>query len=204
MFLDISFAMDEKLIVYPGDPEFCKQAWLTMEKDKCNVHCIQMGTHFGTHVDAPLHFAGGQASIDAVPLWRLNGLARVVVFTGSGDITAGFLKQRRIQKGERLLIKTRNSRCFDGTAVLENYCGISLEAALYLKEIEPACIGIDYMTIEPQTGSGSVHRTILGAGIPVIETLKLQPVEEGSYQLYCLPLKLKGLDGSPVRAVLET
>ena len=66
------------------------------------------------------------------------------------------------------------------------------------------CIGIDYLTIEPADSTdGSVHKTILGAGIPVIETLDLRRVPSGDYELYCLPLRLGGLDGSPARVLLR-
>ena len=102
-----------------------------------------------------------------------------------------------------MIFKTRNTARFAGQTLLDDYTAISADGARYLADLQVGCIGIDYLTIEPASSScGHVHQMILGAGIPVIETLNLKGVAPGIYKLCCLPLKLEGMDGSPVRALL--
>lgn len=208
-FMDVTYSMDDTLLIYPGDPVFKKESFLSIGKeDMCNVGNISMGCHTGTHMDAPLHFVDGGTSIDAVDLDLVNGSVRVIAYAGdfadTRDINRRFLESCHISPGERVIFKTENSSRFAGVHLLEDYTAIDLEAASYLAEIGVKCIGIDYLTVEPvDSREGKVHKALLGAGIPLIETLDLRQVTPGIYRLHCLPLKLAGMDGSPVRAVLE-
>ena len=204
-FIDVTYTIDEKLLIYPGDPAYESTSHLSIEKGElCNVARFSMGCHTGTHMDAPLHFVEGGASIDLLDLGRFNGPARVIEYTGSGDISVDFLERCHIMPRERILFKTSNSMRFGGRTLLEDYVAIDAAAARYLVQCSVECIGIDYLTIEPADSTdGSVHKTILGAGIPVIETLDLRRVPSGDYELYCLPLRLGGLDGSPARVLLR-
>lgn len=204
--IDITYPLDEQLLIYPGDPVYKSTPWLSMERgDLCNVSAVCMGCHTGTHIDAPAHFVKDAMTVDQLDLCAINGPVRVVEFNENGNITADFLKKCHILPGERIIFKTMNSCRFAGRQLLENYSAVDLSAARFLVDAGVSCIGIDYMTIEPSESSfGMVHKTILGAGIPVIETLDLRSVSAGRYELVCLPLLFSGLDGSPVRAILKT
>lgn len=206
-FIDITYPIDETLLIYPGDPAYERQRHLSIKSgDLCNVSRFSMGCHTGTHIDAPLHFIPGGKAVDEMDVRRFNGQARVIEYPENGvprDISVDFLKSCHICPGERILFKTSNSQRFCGKKLLKDYTAIDVMAAQYLAKLSVSCIGIDYMTIEPaDSEDGSVHKIILGAGIPVIETLDLRQVPAGSYELLCLPLRLAGLDGSPVRAML--
>lgn len=121
-------------------------------------------------------------------------------------ITKECLKKYEIERDDILIFRTSNSDVFEGTRVLSSYVTLDYEGAQYLADKKVKMIGIDYMTIERprdlREPEKSVHTILLGNGIPVLETLDLRGVEEGEYTLMCLPLKLQGSDGSPVRAVL--
>jgi arylformamidase len=188
--------------VYPGDPETRLHRALNIaDKDQCNLTEITMSAHAGTHADSPLHFIGGGMAIDALDPAVFCGTARVVtVYKAQGDIEKEDLAPLSIQKGERILFKTRNA--LDGHIVdrefYKDFCGFSAEAAAYLAQIGPVLVGIDYASI----GGPEAHRAVLGAGIAALEWLDLRRVADGRYFLSAAPLKIGGAEGAPARALL--
>lgn len=205
-FIDISFSYFDGMAIYPNNPQYCCRKISDLQRgDSCNVSEIEMGTHTGTHLDAPSHFIQGGTTVDKLLLEQINGVAKVLRIEEK-VITKDCLIKYEIGENDIIIFRTSNSDVFDGSKVLESYVTLDYEGAQYLVDQRVRMIGIDYMTIERPRAlreqGKSVHQIILGAGIPVLETLDLRNVEEGKYMLYCLPLKLEGADGSPVRAVL--
>lgn len=205
-YIDISFPYYEGMTIYPNNPQYVCQKVSDMQNgDSCNVSRITLGTHTGTHIDAPAHFVQDGMTIDRLPLERINGKVKVLRINEE-VITKECLEKYEIERDDILIFRTSNSDVFEGTRVLDAYVTLDYEGAQYLVDKKVRMIGIDYMTIERpgdlREPEKSVHTIILGNGIPVLETLDLRDVEEGEYTLMCLPLKLQGSDGSPVRAVL--
>ena len=205
-YIDISFPYCEGMAIYPNNPRYtCKRVSDMRRGDPCNVSQITIGTHTGTHLDAPLHFVGNGMAIDEIPLERINGKAKVLEITGQ-VITISGLGQYLIEEDDIILFRTNNSDVFENNNVLDSYVTLDYETAHYLVDKGVKMIGIDYMTIERPKAmreyGKSVHQILLGAGIPVLETIDLRGVKGGEYTLMCFPLKLVGCDGSPVRAVL--
>ena len=104
----------------------------------------------------------------------------------------------------RLLLRTRNSRHWaQGDTEFDTaFVGISADGAAWLVEHGIRLVGIDYLSVAPYHQSVPTHRTLLEAGMVILEGADLSTVESGIYQLYCLPLKLVGSDGAPARAIL--
>lgn len=205
-YIDISFPYYEGMAIYPNNPQYICQKVSDMQNgDSCNVSRIVMGTHTGTHIDAPYHFMQDGMTIDQLPLERTNGIAKVL-YIEEKVITKDCLEKYEIGKDDIIIFRTSNSDVFEGTRVLSSYVTLDYEGAQYLADKKVKMIGIDYMTIERPRGlrepGKSVHTILLGNGILILETLDLRGVEEGEYTLVCLPLRLQGSDGSPVRAVL--
>jgi arylformamidase len=73
------------------------------------------------------------------------------------------------------------------------------DAANHLAELKTLAVGIDYLSM----GGPEVHRTLLRAGVAIIEGLNLSKVSPGEYELLCLPLNIPGGDGAPARALLK-
>jgi arylformamidase len=195
-FYDITHALSEDTPVYPGDiePRFsqedCGQYLLTG---------LRMSTHSGTHIDAPSHYLKNNESIDRIPLAALIGPCRVIDLSGiPGEITADDLKDR-IEGTRRILLKTG---CNFYGQFDPDYISLSVSAATTISARGIIAVGIDSPSIEKFHGTGEVHRELLGKGIVVIEYLDLSAVPEGDYQMVALPLRLRGLDGSPARVVL--
>jgi arylformamidase len=202
---DISLTLRQRMPVYPGEPTPVIEPLKQMERgDFCNVSRLTIATHTGTHIDAPLHFLPGATSVDRLPVDVLVGPALVVQMAVAQEITAADLEAAAIPPGtERLLFKTRNSRLLDDDDFRRDFVYLTLDAARWLVERGVRLVAIDYLSVEQMDAQPNiVHQTLLRAGVIIVEGVDLREVAPGPYLLACLPLKIDGADGSPVRAVL--
>ncbi len=206
-YFDISYLIDQDTVIYPGNPEFCLERVQDISRgDSANVSRIIIGSHTGTHIDAPSHFVKDGATLDEIPLERMNGIAKVIDATARKDVDVDFLKRIDIEREDILLFKTDNSTKWACDKVLDDYVTLTYEAADYLAHIGIKMIGIDYMTIERPKNARivgkSVHGSLLKNSVLVLESLRLKGVLAGVYELICAPLNIRGIDGCPVRALL--
>jgi arylformamidase len=202
--LDISVPNRPGMHVYPGDPELRVECVRTTAGgDVCNLSLLTLGSHTGTHVDAPYHFLGDGARLGDVSLDRMVGEALVADLRGRDAIDAAALDAVPLRAGDILLCLTDNSARWAAPAFRRDFTYLTADAADWLVRREARAVGIDYLSIE-RFGSADfpVHHRLLGAGIFVIEGLDLSGVAPGRYTLVCLPLKFPELDGAPARAVL--
>ena len=133
------------------------------------------------------------------------GRARVIEISDTVSIKPRELRHYRIQRGERILFKSKNSpRVWKTDSFVEDFVYISREAAHFLAERGVMLIGVDYLSVGSYKRNGSeVHRILLEAGIWLIEGLDLSRVVPGKYELICLSLKILKGEGAPARAVLR-
>jgi arylformamidase len=207
MIHDISLPISPALPVWPGDPSVVLEQVSSMDAGAHdNVSRLACGVHIGTHVDAPHHFMNDHRTVESLSLDILVGPALVIQVPEDAQVVnAHVLEQAAPPPGtERLLLKTLNSRLWeqDKLGFFEGFVGISDDGAEWLVQHNIKLIGIDYLSVAPYKQSLPTHRTLLGAGIIVVEGMDLSGVLPGIYQLYCLPLKLVGSDGAPARAIL--
>ena len=80
---------------------------------------------------------------------------------------------------------------------------VDAEAAQFLAGRGVRVVGVDYLSVAPFGNTVDTHRTLLQAGVWVIEGLDLREVGEGRYEMVALPLKLVGSDASPLRVLLR-
>jgi arylformamidase len=193
------------MVHWPDNPPIELVRLMDMAKgDPATVSRLSLGVHTGTHVDAPVHFIADGAGVDAIALDQLLGEARVVEVGDGPSISAAQLRAVDPRQGERLLFKTRNSaRCWKTDRFLSDFVYLSLEGAALLAERRVRTVGIDYLSIAGMEEGVPTHQTLLEQGICLIEGLDLSPVEPGSYELICLPLRLAGADGAPARVLLR-
>ena len=202
---DISLTLRPRMPVFPGEPTPVLEPTSQMERGASyNVSRLTLSTHTGTHIDAPRHFLPGGASVDQIPVDVLVGPAQVLEMAVDQEITAADLEAAAIPpRTERLLLKTRNSRLLDDDDFRRDFVYLTLDAARWLVERGIRLVAIDYLSVEQMDADPNiVHQTLLRAGVVIVEGADLRRVAPGSYLLACLPLKLEGADGSPVRAVL--
>jgi arylformamidase len=205
-WIDITVPLRTNMVHWPGDPDVRIKRLQYMERgDPCNLSFLSMGAHTGTHVDAPLHFVPGGAALDAMPLSATIGPARVIEIVDPEAVHAVELRNRRLQAGERVLFKTRNSsHCWADAEFTEDYVYVARDAAEYLAERGVCAVGSDYLSVGGfRRDSHETHIVLLGAGIWIIEGLDLSTVRPGRYELICLPLKIQGGDGGPARAIIR-
>jgi arylformamidase len=204
-WIDISVPLHNGMATWPGDQVFQMRRDRSMNQgDELNLSQITASVHTGTHMDAPVHFVKDGASIDQIPLDAVMGLARVIAIANPHEIPVNELEAANIVAGERILFKTANSeRAWKTNEFQKDFIAIPEDSAKFLAERKPVLVGVDYLSIGPFSDGGPTHRAMLGAGIWVVEGLKLHGIEPGEYELACLPLKLVGSDGAPARAVIR-
>ena len=202
---DITMPLSADMPTYPGDPTVKIEPVTRIARgDAANVSCISMSTHSGTHIDVSLHYNDHGVSVDHLPLTLLMGSALVADLRGHTEIDAKALARLPLAGVERLLLRTDNSLLWDREGFYEEYAHLTKDGAAFLVEKKVRLVGIDYLSIERFDGDGEVHRLLLGNGTVVLEGLNLDGIEGGEYELICLPLKIKGGDGAPVRAILRS
>jgi arylformamidase len=205
-WIDISVPLRSGMVHWPDNPPVRIERMLDMERgDVANVSKFSLGSHTGTHMDAPIHFVRAGEGIDRLPLDATIGRARLIEIQDPVSIKPDELSQHGIGRGERVLFKTRNSSLGWWTQdFIEDYVYVSQEAARYLANREVRTVGVDYLCVSGFRRDGvETHQVLLGTGIWVIEGLDVGRVEPGEYELICLPLKVEDGDGAPARAILR-
>lgn len=203
--IDISVPIYTGMPFYPGDPGAeITPARQMSEGAIANLSLLKLGTHVGTHIDAPYHFIENGETVDRLSMDALVGPARVIELTGAkSSIDRGQVESAALEGVKRVLLKTSNSALWKQPDFRKDYVSLSSAAADYLVELGVVLIGIDYLSIEQFNSEDfHVHHALLGAGIVILEGIDLSKVEAGDYDLACLPLKVRGGDGAPARAIL--
>ena len=201
---DISQNLRMGIAVWPGDPEF-RHRWAARIRNgaSSNVSAIDMCVHTGTHVDAPCHLDDSGNDISNVPLRHFIGPVRVFSVQADKCIREADLSILDWKNVERVIFKTRNNRQPEN--VLEHdFVYLSEDAAGFLSRMRILFVGIDAPSVDAfDSESLPSHGILLRQGTVILEGACLESVLPGDYELICFPLKLAGLDGSPVRAILR-
>src|SRR5713226_2882223 len=194
------------MAVYRGNPPVRIRPAMTLGKDGVNLSELCLGSHTGTHVDAPSHFIKGGKGIDRVDPERFLGPAWVADLRGvKGGISAADLAKARIPgPSRRVLLRTSNSRWWHpARAFRTDFVYLAPDGAEWLVERGVQLVGIDYLSIEGYEIQGApTHKRLLAAGIPILEGLDLFNVRPGRWQMAAFPLRIKDGDAGGTRAVL--
>ena len=202
---DVSVPLRPSMPTYAGEPgpklDHLKQIG---RGDSANVTALSLGSHTGTHVDAPHHFLDGRSTVEAMSLEALVGPAQVIELTEQRHINAHDLEAAVIPDGTtRLLLKTPNGRFWDDDEFHTDFVGLTGDAADWLVARGFVLVGIDYLSIERfRSPDHEVHKSLLGANVVIVEGLDLRSVTAGEYMMACAPLKVVGADGAPARVYL--
>lgn len=210
--MDLSHRVDEGTQVYPGDPRVRLEPATTIAADGVNVLRVHLGSHSGTHVDAPYHFVEGGERVDAMDARLFVGPAVLMDVRGKGPrerITAEdlMLYEGELREGAIAVLQTGWDEHF-GTERYYDHPFLDRRAARMLldagvKTLATDAINVDETVVEgPHPEDFPVHRLILGAGGAIAENLtNLSSIGFPDPLISLLPVKLGGSDGAPVRAV---
>ena len=201
---DISVLISEAIPAWPGDRFVFHREQKIAKGDVCNKSFLEIGSHVGTHVDAPYHFEEEGKTIEQLDPGVFLGPATVVAFPGVDEIGLAEMKSIALSGVERILFKTRNSELWREDSFREGYAYLTVDACRALAEARVKLVGVDYLSVEGyNTETYEGHHVLLGENVAILEGLDLSNVVPGEYELVALPLKIAGGDGSPVRAVLR-
>ena len=203
---DITRPITPSLAVWPGDTPFSVQSVLDMRRgDSVNLTTVTLSSHTGTHADAPYHFLVDGSTIDEVPLAAYVGPATLVtVDKAEGPLTPADFPNLDWSRVERLLVHSTAS-AKPLTEFPTDIVYPSPELADWLGRHNIVLFGSDAPSMD-DVNSKSLpgHNALRRNSIAILEGLLLTDVPDGEYELIALPLKLQGVDGSPVRAILRT
>jgi len=202
--LDISQAVDASTACWPGDTPFSAKWVAHLEEGAAvTVSAITTSPHNGTHADAPCHFLAGAPGIGEVPVEKYVGPCRVVERIGTGPLTAAEVRRWRVRRGQRILVRTR--RRVDATGFPARFAHLTGESAGILAKAGVVLFGIDTPSVDHRDSrTMDAHRALLSGGTAILENLDLSKAKPGRYRLIAPPVKYRGLDAGPVRALLES
>ena len=174
-----------------------------------NVTQINTSVHIGTHIDAPNHFINHGKTIDQIPLTKLIGKVFVIEIPASIDIINEkiineiWTKTPKLNEFNKIIFKTKNSfDNFGKNKFDKTYTALDSSGAKALAEKNIHFIGIDYLSISIYDDMVDPHVVLLEKEIVILEGAQLDNINQGEYELYCLPINILGSDGAPVRAIL--
>ncbi len=207
-WIDVSWPLHGNMRWWPQDeqPKIRKILQRSMG-ERTDLYGLEIISHTGTHIDAPLHFIPDALTIDAMPIDAIMGPARVIGIKDPVSVKVEEIEPYDIQAGERILFKTLNSeRCYKTDRFMDDYVYVTPEAAEHLVDRKISVVGIDYIALGSGTDSESnraAHRAILSNGIWILEAINLSEVPPGPCELICLPIRLQGGDAAPARAIVR-
>lgn len=205
-WIDITYPISTKLPKWPGSIGLTVTQQMQMPQQTNNLTSIAIDCHLGTHLDAPLHFIQNGKAIHELDLEKCIGEAYLAEIYGKASIGYEDLEQANIPATcKRLLLKTDNQQYWQQglNTFQQDFASVDLSGVQWIIEKGIVLVGIDYLSIQRFNDSIAVHQQLLEKEIVIVETLNLEKVDAGWYSLICLPIKLYGLEGAPVRALLK-
>jgi len=219
--IDLSYAINDKLVRWPGDEKvFAAEVHASVEKDGYFTRSFWVLEHYGTHLDAPVHFPPGKTTVDQIPVRQLFGPAVVLDVSAEGAKDADYQlpaarlaewekRRGRIPEGSVVLLRTGWSARWPDAQSYRNqdplgrmhFPGFSVEAAQLLIERKVSGLGCDSMSVDYGASADfAVHHLALGSGLYHLENLAdLSALPETGAFLVVAPIKLEGGSGGPVR-----
>jgi kynurenine formamidase len=219
--LDLAYAINDKLVPWPGDNRWFEATVnASVAKDGYFTRSFWMLEHYGTHLDAPIHFPPGTIPVDEIPVKRFFGMAVVLDVRREAAAEADYQfpaaridqwekRHGQIPEGAIILLRTgwasrwpdvRRYRNEDATGRM-HFPGFSVDAVEQLIKRNISGIGSDTMSVDQGSSADfAVHRLALGSGLYHLENLSdLSELPEAGAHLVVAPIKLEGGSGGPVR-----
>jgi len=200
MFIDLSIPLNEDTPVYPGDPKTQIKRAGILEKDGYSDHYVCIGTHVGTHIDAPSHMISGGENIDKIPLGKFTGRG-VYIKVSNKKFDIEEIKKTLIKKGDVVFFHTSMSDEYQTPEYFTSYPAIPESVVNYLVEKNIKVVGVDMCSVDHEPFP--VHKILLREEILLIENLtNLDKLKGQQFKIYALPIRLQ-IDGAPARVIAE-
>ncbi len=202
--IDISPMISEEIAVWPGDTPLRREVLCDISKgSNIDLSTIHSTVHIGAHADAPRHYSETGVTMEHVPLDPYIGTCFVQTVRGKQLIEAADCREAIASGIKRLLFRTDSFP--DPRHFNQNFAAFSAESIEEMGSAGVILVGIDTPSVDPfSSKSLPAHQALKKFNIANLEGIVLNGVPDGAYELIALPLKLKGFDASPVRAILRT
>lgn len=202
--IDITMPLSPGMLTYPGTPPFEWEQYRSIEHgDSSNNSRFSMGSHVGTHVDAPRHYVPGGPGVETLAPEVLVGPCRVFQVEQKA-LDAALLSRLDLGGVPRVLFGTPSSGDLSRPAFNPDFAHVTADGAELLVRSGVRLVGVDYLSVDRYKAPGHpAHHVLLGAGIVVVEGLNLSGVTPGDYELICCPLLIPGAEAAPARVFLR-
>jgi kynurenine formamidase len=199
-YVDLSVVINNKLPVYPGDPQVKVAEVAILADEGYNEHSLHIGTHAGTHIDAPFHMVHGGKTLDEFPVSKFVGRGRYIRAEG-GKFDLATLQAIDIKAGDVVLFHTGLSDNIADPAYFEESPEVPADIAEYLAQKKVSMVGLDMCS--PDEEPYAIHKILLKEDVLIIENLVgLDKLAGKEFKVFALPLKL-AVDGAPARVIAE-
>ena len=210
-FIDLSHPLVDGLPNFPDDPQLSVKVHCTVSQRGYNLSHLSMGSHQGTHLDAPFHFYDDGKTLEQIPLERFCGPACLVDLAPGGalapstPLTVEMFEPHvdRFLPGARVIYRTGWSHAFGTETFFKEFPTLTLDAARWMAERRIGMIGMDTPT--PSTDWLECHHILLAKDVEIVIVEGLTNLDQlpPEFRFIGFPLKITGRDGSPIRAVAE-
>jgi len=202
--IDLSHDIAVGMPVFPGDPQVLILNHQNYQ-DGYLIHNVFIGTHCGTHVDAPLHKNPKTNAIDEISIEKFIVKAYVMdvtFLTPKQELTEKHLEKikSKIKGINAIIFKSNWSLQYESENYFSDFPGISEGAAKWIIKNKISLIGLETPSVSVEKHK-EIHEALLSKDITIVEGLaNVDKITKEYVEFYAVPLKIKGLDGSPVRA----
>jgi len=203
MIIDISPPLNASTAVWPGDTPLSREILLEIAQGaSVTLSTLRATVHLGAHADAPSHYRNGAADIASRGLHYYLGACEVMrVSAAPGELITPAMLPRAVT-APRVLFATGTFP--DPGEFNQDFAALSPVLVDHLHAAGVILAGVDTPSVDPFSSKElAAHQRFLVHDMAILEGLVLDGVDEGSYELVALPLRLEGFDASPVRAVLR-
>ncbi len=196
--IDLSQTIDQSIPVYPGDPEVEVTPAGVFDKDGYNDHLVSIGTHVGTHIDAPLHMLKDGKTLDQIPVEQFVGRGCYIKIENK-IFDLDKIKQTDVREGDIVIFDTGMNKLFGQDGYFEEHLEILEEVAKFLIGKKVKMVGVDMAS--PDNPPFKIHKLLLSAEVLIIENMtNVAELAGKEFTIYALPIKLN-LDGAPARVI---
>ncbi|MGE5608729.1 MAG: cyclase family protein [Bacillota bacterium] len=207
--IDLSHPLEHGQPTFPGDPAVVIESAGTIASHQYNITRLCLGSHHGTHLDAPYHFFEDGRTVDQIDLSRFYGPARRVDLAPGDELAARtpitvemlLPHSKAFTPGAKVLLRTGWDRVFGSPRFFSDYPTLTVESAQWIARKRIGLLGLD--TPSPSEDWLESHRVLLERGVETVIVESLANLDQlpEYFVLIAFPLRLKGRDGSPIRAV---
>tara|TARA_B100000459_G_C8520117_1_gene175771 strand:+ start:54 stop:680 length:627 start_codon:yes stop_codon:yes gene_type:complete len=206
MLFDLTLKITPELLVFPGDPHFKRKSLMNVNNgDDFSLELFHLNNHMGTHIDYPSHVIKDGKSSDDFNIENLCGEGIIIEITHDSDIKASDIDETKINSGDIVFFKTRNTRDqLLYRPFSEEYTCVMPDAAKKLLNLKVKMVGVDYINIDHDSDDGlSAHHILLSHDVLIAEALELSKIPSGRYDFTIAPIHVNNSDGLPARIIAK-